>query len=86
MILGRQIALIIGEELDDFNNLTVDSTAVKANSPWPADSKILTALLAHLVNAIRTDIADAGRVLEYAENRVFSDKCLPSKEKILRRA
>jgi hypothetical protein len=175
MILGRQIALIIGEELDDFNNLTVDSTAVKANSSWPTDSRILTALLSradrlgqklhlfglndfsrggvrarleemrrldfqiclvagkanskgklkrhyrkllrrgrkvadalkvqlnqlestlvpeqhapsrralltHLVNAVRTDIADAERVLEYAENRVFSDKCLPSKEKIL---
>jgi hypothetical protein len=45
MIFDRQIALILGQELDDFKRLTVDSTAVKANSAWPTDAKILTGLL-----------------------------------------
>ena len=45
LILDRQIALILREELDGFGKLTVDSTSVKANSEWPTDSKILTGLL-----------------------------------------
>ena len=45
LIFDKQVALILGEELDDFKSLTIDSTAVKANSSWPTDAKILTGLL-----------------------------------------
>ena len=45
LIFAKQIAFILGEKLDDFKGLTVDSTAVKANSAWPTDAKILTGLL-----------------------------------------
>jgi hypothetical protein len=45
LIFNRQIAVILGEKLDDFKSLTLDSTAVKANSSWPTDAKILTGLL-----------------------------------------
>jgi hypothetical protein len=175
LIFDRQIALILHEKLDDFNKLTIDSTAVKANSAWPTDSKMLTGLLTRvdlmgqklhvfgledfrqgwvprwleemdkldfqiclvagkanskgklkkryrqllrharkasdalqaefdrfeqglsietlapsrrvllqrMVNQIRTDLSDAKRVMEYAEDRVFKDKTLPSTEKVL---
>jgi hypothetical protein len=45
LIFDRQIAWILGEGLDDFKALTIDSTSVKANSSWPNDAKILTGLL-----------------------------------------
>lgn len=45
MIFDRQVKWILQEALDDFTNLTIDSTAVKANSSWPNDSKILIGLL-----------------------------------------
>jgi len=45
LIFAKQIAMILGESLDDFKRLTVDSTAVKANSAWPTDAKMLTGLL-----------------------------------------
>lgn len=45
LIFEQQIALILQEELDDFTELTIDSTSVKANSSWPNDSKILLGLL-----------------------------------------
>lgn len=45
LIFGKQIALILGEGLDDFKSLTIGSAAVKANSSWPTDAKILTGLL-----------------------------------------
>lgn len=45
LIFDKQIAQILGEALDDFKSLTIDSTAVKANSSWPTDAKILTGLL-----------------------------------------
>ncbi len=45
LIFDRQIAQVLQEELDDFKALTIDSTAVKANSAWPTDAKILTGLL-----------------------------------------
>lgn len=45
LIFDRQIAQILQQELDDFKTLTIDSTAVKANSGWPTDAKILTGLL-----------------------------------------
>jgi IS5 family transposase len=44
-ILDKQIEYVLKEEFDDFKELTIDSTAVKANSCWPTDGKILTGLL-----------------------------------------
>ena len=175
LIFDQQIARILGEKLDDFKHLTIDSTAVKANSAWPTDAKILTGLLMranrlgqtlHLfglkdfrpgrvpdwltemdplefqiglaagkakskgklkkhdrqllkrgrkatdfltaewnrleetlsletlapsrrvllqrvLQPLKADLADANRVLEYAQDRVFHDKILPSTEKVL---
>jgi hypothetical protein len=45
LIMDRQIELVIKENLDDFQEATIDSTAVKANSSWPTDGKILIGLL-----------------------------------------
>ena len=45
LILRKQIELILKENLDDFRKLTIDSTAVKANSCWPTDARIITGLL-----------------------------------------
>ncbi len=45
LIFRKQIALILREDLDDFKQLTIDSTAVKANSCWPTDARILRGLL-----------------------------------------
>lgn len=175
MVFDKQIAMILGQELDDFKRLTIDSTAVKANSAWPTDAKILTGLLMRaarlgqkmdlwglenftqgwvprwleemdkgvfqiclvagkakskgklkkryrqllgrgrkaadaltvelkrleqrgplqaqapsrrvllerVLQQIRTDLADANRVLEYAHARVFHEQKLPSTEKVL---
>jgi transposase, IS5 family len=46
LIFEKQIAFVFREELDDFLELTIDSTSVKANSDWPNDAKIITGLLA----------------------------------------
>jgi hypothetical protein len=175
LIFDKQIARILGEGLDDFKSLTIDSTAVKANSSWPTDAKILTGilmranrlgqklhlfgledfsqgwvpcwletmdklmfqiclaagkskskgklkkhyrqllkrgrkatdaltaqlnrleqglsmerqapsrrvLLQRVLQQIKTDLSDANRVLEYAHDRVFHDKVLPSTQKVL---
>lgn len=175
MIYDEQIKFVLDEGLDDFLKLTIDSTAVRANSSWPTDAKILTGLLmrvdklgqkmeyfdldnfrqfrvpcwlkemdklvfqiclvagktkskgkikkhyrkllkrgnkavgtftselnrfeqklqinalppsrriilARILDQIKTDLADAGRVIEYAGERVFHGKGLPAKEKIL---
>ena len=175
LIFDKQIARILGEGLDDFKSLTIDSTAVKANSSWPTDAKILTGilmranrmgqklhlfgledfsqgwvpcwletmdklvfqiclaagkakskgklkqhyrqllkrgrkatdaltaqlnrleqglsmerhapsrrvLLQRVLRQIKTDLSDANRVLEYAHDRVFHDKVLPSTQKVL---
>ena len=40
-------------------------------------------LLQRVLQQIRTDLSDANRVLEYANDRVFHDKTLPSTEKVL---
>ena len=45
LILDKQIELVVKESLDDFKESTIDSTAVKANSSWPTDGKILTGML-----------------------------------------
>jgi len=175
LIFDKQIELVIKEDLDDFRNLTIDSTAIKANSCWPTDAKILTGLLTRadslgqklhvfgledfrqgwvsrwlkemdklvfhiclvagkpkskgklkkhyrrllrrgqkaanslttelsrleqglsmetfspsrrvllqrVLDQIKTDLSDANIVIEYADDRVFHDKILPSTEKVL---
>lgn len=45
LILDKQIEYVLKNEFDDFKELTIDSTAVKANSCWPTDGKMLTGLL-----------------------------------------
>lgn len=45
LIFDRQIDRLLQEELDDFTQLTIDSTAVEASSAWPTDGKILIGLL-----------------------------------------
>ncbi len=44
-IFDQQIQRALGDQLDDFSKLTIDSTAVKANSCWPTDAKMITQLL-----------------------------------------
>ncbi len=44
-ILDAQLAMIREDELDDFSAAIVDSTAVKANSAWPTDGRLLLGLL-----------------------------------------
>ncbi|TWU35495.1 hypothetical protein S225a_08590 [Candidatus Brocadiaceae bacterium S225] len=44
-IFDAQIRMVLVEGLDDFKELTVDSTSVKGNTSWPTDSKILTRLV-----------------------------------------
>lgn len=175
LIFDEQIKYVLEEDLDDFLKLTIDSTAVRANSSWPTDAKMLTGLLmrvdklgqkieyfgfenfrqfrvpcwlkemdklvfqiclvagkakskgklkkhyrkllkrgrktantltnelnrfeqelrmeslspsrrilmARVLDQIKTGLNDANRVIEYADDRVFHDKNLPAKEKIL---
>lgn len=40
-----QLAMALGENLDDFRELTIDSTSVWANSSWPTDGKMILGLL-----------------------------------------
>jgi IS5 family transposase len=40
-ILDKQIEFILGLNLDDFKELTIDSTSVSADSKWPTDSGII---------------------------------------------
>ena len=44
-IFDAQIRMVLREELDDFEELTIDSTSVKGNTSWPTDSKTLTRLV-----------------------------------------
>lgn len=43
-ILTLHLRSVLAEELDDFKNITFDSTSVKANSAWPTDSSLLVRL------------------------------------------
>lgn len=45
LILPKQLRAAKKEGLDDFKEMTVDSTAVAANTAWPTDSKILIGLV-----------------------------------------
>ncbi len=47
-IFDAQIRMIIGEELDDFAVLELDSTVVAANSAWPTDSSLISRLVERL--------------------------------------
>lgn len=44
-IFDAQIRMISDAGLDDFEELTIDSTSVSGNSAWPTDSDILTRLV-----------------------------------------
>jgi len=44
-ILDAQLAMIRQDGLDDFAAAIVDSTAVRANSAWPTDGRLLSGLL-----------------------------------------
>jgi hypothetical protein len=45
LIFKRQIEDILEEGLDDFKELTIDSTGVVANTAWPTDGKTLVGLI-----------------------------------------
>ena len=68
-IMDNQIQLVNKEELDDFKELTIDSTAVKANSAWPTDGKMLIGLLERSHNL--------SQQLHTFELKNFSKGCLP---------
>jgi IS5 family transposase len=51
-ILDCQVKHIMQEGLDDFKEIIIDSTHVEANTGWPTDSKILTALLNRAFHAL----------------------------------
>lgn len=40
-------------------------------------------LLQRVLQQLKADLADANRMLEYAKDRVFHDKVLPSTEKVM---
>lgn len=48
LIFDYQILMIADDGLDDFRELTIDSTSVKGNSAWPTDSGLLTGLVERL--------------------------------------
>ena len=45
-----QLGLILNEGLDDFDELTIDSTSVEGNVEWPTDAGILLKLIERLFN------------------------------------
>jgi hypothetical protein len=49
LILRAQLADVLQEEWDDFEQLIQDSTAVKANAQWPKDSQLMVDLLSRLI-------------------------------------
>lgn len=61
-ILDAQVRQVRREGLDDFKELTFDSTKVKANSAWPTDSGIITGLIFRAEHLIRL-LADQGILL-----------------------
>ncbi|HLA41277.1 MAG TPA: hypothetical protein VJ417_14850, partial [Candidatus Glassbacteria bacterium] len=46
-----QLGMILGEGLDDFQELYLDSTATAANSAWPTDSGLVTKLVERMCRA-----------------------------------
>ena len=70
---GRKAADYLAEELKRFEqNLLIGAL--------PPSRR---AFLQRVVQQIKTDIVDGNRVIEYANDRVFSGKVLPSTEKVL---
>lgn len=49
LILRAQLADVLQEKWDDFEQLIQDSTAVKANAQWPKDSQLIVDLLGRLI-------------------------------------
>lgn len=45
LIFKRQIEQVLEEDLDDFRQLMIDSTAVHADSAWPTDGRMLVGLV-----------------------------------------
>jgi len=45
LILEKELEWVLQEGLDEFDELTIDSTAVWANSAWPTDSRMILGLL-----------------------------------------
>ena len=50
-ILDSQIRKVLEEGLDDFLELTIDSTDVSGNTVWPTDSGIILGLVARIWNS-----------------------------------
>jgi len=48
-IFKAQLRCVGQSQLDDFDSLTIDSTAVEASSSWPTDSKLITRLLQRMI-------------------------------------
>lgn len=69
LIFKRQIEDIFNEGLDDFKELTIDSTGVIADSAWPTDGKTLIGLI--------TRIYRVGRKLSKFELTNFVSGHLP---------
>jgi hypothetical protein len=59
MIHRKQIQYARAEDLDDFAEMTVDSTAVAANTSWPTDSMIILKLITRIWR-IGSDLEDYG--------------------------
>ena len=58
-IIDAQIRQVLREKLDDFKELTLDSTDVEANSVWPTDSGLINGLTQRAEHLIRL-LADDG--------------------------
>jgi IS5 family transposase len=63
--------------------LTTQFNELEQSVSFKAHAPSRRAFLQQMTNQIRTDLCDVERVLEYTDNRVFHDKTLPSKEKVL---
>ena len=44
-ILNCQLSSVLGEELDDFREQTIDSTSIHGNSAWPTDIRLVRVML-----------------------------------------
>ncbi len=58
-IIDAQIRQVLQDNLDDFKELTLDSTDVEANSVWPTDSGLINGLAQRAEHQIRL-LADDG--------------------------
>jgi hypothetical protein len=70
---GTKVAAALNVEFERFEQ----SLQIEALAPSRR------VLLQRVVDQIRTDLFDASRVIEYASDRVFKEKMLPSTEKVL---